>query len=284
MQPTVITENQVKNALPPRAPDSHKGTFGRLLIVGGSYGLAGAPLLAAKAALRCGVGLAEAAVPDSIYPILATALPEAVYTPLPADNPWKTLCARLAAADALVVGCGMGRGANTRDMATAVLRDTARPVVLDADGINMTPLHILSTERTAPTVITPHPAEMARLWGVTASEVQAARVEFAAKTALKTGTVTVLKGHRTLIATPAGDLWENPTGNDGLATGGSGDVLAGIIGSLLAQGLSPADAAVYGVYIHGAAADMAAAKRSRTALLPSDVIDTLCDLFLAWGR
>ncbi len=284
MQPIIITAEQVKSALPLRAQDSHKGTFGRLLVVGGSYGMAGAPLLAAKAALRCGVGLAELAVPDSIYPILATALPEAVYTPLLGDYPWKTLCARLPLADALTVGCGMGHTTATRDTDTAILRETARPVVLDADGINAISLHILSTERTAPVVITPHPAEMARLWGVTAGDVQANRVEYATKTALKTGAVTVLKGHRTLVAAPTGALWENPTGNDGLATGGSGDVLAGVIGSLLAQGLSPTDAAVCGVYIHGAAADMAAATHSRTALLPSDVIDTLCALFLAWGR
>jgi NAD(P)H-hydrate epimerase len=155
---------------------------------------------------------------------------------------------------------------------------------LDADGINAVSWHILKAERKASLVLTPHPGEMARLWGVTAADVQADRVGYATKTAAETGAVTVLKGQHTLVATPDGTLWENHTGNDGLATGGSGDVLAGVIGSLLAQGLSPADAAVCGVYIHGLAAEDAAFRRSRTAMLPSDVIESLCNVLLALGR
>lgn len=287
-----LTEAAVRAMLPPRPADSHKGTFGRAVIAGGHYGMAGAPLLAARAALRTGVGLAEVAVPQRVYPLLAAAVPEAIFTPLPEDDTGgltaasaDALLPRLSAAGALVLGCGMGQGHGVTVLCRAVLPVAPCPVVLDADGINALDRHILSTvERKAPLVLTPHPGEMARLWGVSTAAVQASRAHYAAETARSCRAVTVLKGHHTLIALPDGHLYLNPTGNAGMATGGSGDALAGMIGSLLAQGLPPAQAACAGVYLHGLAGDRAAARLSQTALLPSDLIDELCRLFADWGR
>ena len=287
-----LTEAAIQAMLPVRMPESHKGTFGRVVVAGGQYGMAGAPLLATRAALRTGVGLAEAAVPKSIYPIMAAAVPEAVFTPLPEDEAGglnataaELLLGRLSAANALTLGCGMGQAGERAAFCRRVLRDARCPVVLDADGINLVGRHILSTEeRKAPLLLTPHPGEMARLWGVSAAAVQAERERYAVGTARKCGAVAVLKGHDTLIALPDGHVFVNPTGNAGMATGGSGDVLAGMIGSLLAQGLSPGQAACAGVYLHGLAGDRAAARLSQTALLPSDLIGELCRLFADWGR
>lgn len=287
-----LNEQEIRALLPARPEDSHKGTFGRVVIAGGQYGMAGAPLLAARAALRCGVGLAEVAVPREIYPILAGALPEAIYTPLPASCegrleeaalPW--LQKRLVGASALVLGCGMGQSSGVKALVRGLLKETTCPLVLDADGINAVDRHILSSEeRCAPRILTPHPGEMARLCGCTVREVQADRAGMAVALSKACGAVVVLKGHHTLIAEPDGSLRCNPTGNSGMATGGSGDVLAGMIGSLLAQGMAPGDAACCGVYLHGLAGDRAAVRVSRTALLPSDIIEELCRLFADWER
>ena len=287
-----LNEETVRAMLPPRPEEGHKGTFGRVVIAGGQYGMAGAPLLATRAALRCGVGLAEAAIPRCLYPLLAAAVPEAIFAPLPdTDGGQLALCAadsltaRLNGASALVLGCGLGQGGELTALVRTVLAAAPCPTVLDADGINAVNRHILSTEkRRAPLVLTPHPGEMARLWETSPAAVQAERERFAAETAWECGAVTVLKGHHTVIAAPDGRLWKNPTGNAGMATGGSGDALAGMIGSLLAQGLSPETAACAGVYLHGLAGDRAAARLSQTALLPSDLIDELCRLFADWKR
>jgi NAD(P)H-hydrate epimerase len=158
-------------------------------------------------------------------------------------------------------------------------------VILDADGINAVTLHILTEEaRSAPLILTPHPGEMARLMGISTAEVQANRREVACRLAREADAVVVLKGHRTLIVAPDGRTAENPTGNPGMATGGSGDVLAGIIGALVAQGLPPYEAAVCGVYLHGAAGDMAAASHSQRGMLPTDLIEELGSLFLQFEK
>lgn len=290
-QPTITTREYVAQHIRPREADSHKGTYGTLLTVCGSYGMAGAALLCARGALRSGVGLLRAAVPQSVYPLLVEAIPEAVFHPVAEQDGCfsadavSALTEALATADAVAVGCGMGRGEGQRLVVRHILSHSTVPVILDADGINAVTPHILEEEtRTAPLILTPHPGEMARLMGLSVAEVQADRVAVACRLARQTGAVVVLKGHHTIIAAPDGTVMENPTGNSGMATGGSGDVLAGIVGSLVAQGLSPYEAAVCGVYLHGMAGDLAAAKHSQHGMLPTDLIEELGSLFLQFEK
>lgn len=269
-------KDRLKRCLPPRAADSHKGTYGTLFSLCGSYGMAGAAILSSRAALRCGVGLAVCATPESIYPIVAGAVPEAVFAPyrdpLSAYEPWKEK------ATALLIGCGLGDGA---DEAVLHLLNTATvPTILDADGINAAARHIpIRKAGSAPLVLTPHPAEMARLLHTSVKAVQSDREGAAVQAAKAFHAVVVLKGHRTVVADENGVVFVNPTGNPGMATAGSGDVLAGMIGALLAQGAAAADAAVCGVYLHGAAGDRAAEELSQRALVASDLIDALPKLF-----
>ena len=290
-QPIIITKEYVASHLPHRTADSHKGTYGTLLTVCGSYGMAGAALLCARGALRSGVGLLRAAVPQSVYPLLVDAIPEAVFAPVAEqDGCFSTaaisaLTEALTAADAVVLGCGIGRGEEQTAVVRHILSHSTIPVILDADGINAVTPHILAEEaRSAPLILTPHPGEMARLLGISTAEVQADRVGVAQRLAREVDAVVVLKGHRTVIAGPAGEAAINPTGNPGMATGGSGDVLTGIIGSLVAQGVPPYAAAVCGAYLHGAAGDAAAEKRSQAGMLPTDLIEELGSLFLQFER
>lgn len=290
-QPINITKEYVAAHLPPRAADSHKGTYGTLLTVCGSYGMAGAALLCARGALRSGVGLLRAAVPHSVYPLLVEAIPEAVFLPVEEQDGCFSAAAipalieSLTTADGVVVGCGMGRGEGQTAVVRQILAHSTAPVILDADGINAVTPHILAEEtRIAPLILTPHPGEMARLTGTSIAQVQADRVGAALRLAQEVDAVVVLKGHRTIIASPDGEVMENPTGNPGMATGGSGDVLAGIIGSLAAQGVSPYAAAVCGAYIHGAAGDAAALRYSQRGMLPTDLIEELGALFLQFEK
>ncbi|MBR3779313.1 MAG: NAD(P)H-hydrate dehydratase [Clostridia bacterium] len=290
-QPIITTKEYVAGHILPRTADSHKGTYGTLLTLCGSYGMAGAALLCARGALRSGVGLLRAAVPQSVYPLLVEAIPEAVFHAVAERDGCFSAAAipaideALATADAVVVGCGMGRGEEQTALVRHILTHSTVPVILDADGINAISPHILAEEtRSAPLILTPHPGEMARLLDVSTAEVQANRQMVACRLAREVGAVVVLKGHRTLIASPDGEAAENPTGNPGMATGGSGDVLAGIIGSLAAQGLAPYAAAVCGVYLHGAAGDVAAARHSEHGMLPTDLIEELGSLFLQFEK
>ncbi len=275
---------RIRACFPPRAAESHKGTYGTVLSVCGSYGMAGAAVLAARGASRCGAGLVVSAVPDTIYPIASAQLPEVVFCPLP-DG---TVAAKLRELDpffkkatALLVGCGLGNTSQTRDLVTALLQCSTCPIILDADGINATAQHIAIVEAAhAPLILTPHPAELARLLGCTVEQVQQHRHTAAVTAAERFHAIVVLKGHRTVIAQPNGTVTLNETGNPGMAVAGSGDVLAGMIAGLAAQGLSPWDAACCGVYLHGAAGDRAAARLSQHAMLPTDLLDELGALFL----
>ena len=277
----LITRQAVEALFPPRDPESHKGSYGRLLAAVGSDGMPGAALLCGEAALRCGVGLLTVATPRSVYPILAAALPEATYLPLEGDgSDAQPLHAAQNAATAVVLGCGLGRSAEAEALVWELLTCGTAPLILDADGINAVSLHIdrLKTVR-RPLVLTPHPGEMARLTGLSGAEIQSRRGAVAQGFAEEYGVTLVLKGHGTLIAAPGAPLLHNPTGNPGMATGGSGDVLAGMIGSFLAQGMAPREAAVCGVYLHGLAGDRAAARLSQHSLLPRDLIAELGGLF-----
>ena len=278
-----VSYSMVQSHFTPRAADSHKGTYGHLLTVTGSDGMAGAARLCAEAALRCGVGLVTAALPRSIYPIFAAALPEAVCLPLDSADATAQMAVRIKqkAATAVVLGCGLGRTPAAEEMVWDVLTHGDTPLVLDADGINIAAQHIdrLKTIR-RPLVLTPHPAEMARLIGGTVADVQSRRTAVAREFAEEYGVTLVLKGHETVIASPHRALLLNPTGNPGMATGGSGDVLAGMIGAFLAQGMEPWAAAMCAVYLHGAAGDRAAKRYSQHAMLPRDIIAALGESFL----
>lgn len=274
-----IDAQYVKDTLPHRCPDAHKGSCGTVLSVCGSDGMMGAAYFAAEAALRCGAGLVKAVVPRDLYPILCTLIPEAVSIP-----PEQALSA-LAGADAAVIGCGWGQGQHQTSLLPLLLQNARCPVILDADGINIACAHIDILQHLSENcVLTPHPGEMARLLQCSSAQVQADRPAAALKAAQMTGSVVVLKGHGTLVAAPDGRLAYNPTGNHGMATGGMGDVLAGMIASLAAQGLAPWDAACCGVYLHGLAADRAAVHRSMRALLPRDLLQVLPSIFAQWEQ
>ncbi|MDD6174884.1 MAG: NAD(P)H-hydrate dehydratase [Firmicutes bacterium] len=288
VQAWIPDKSWAKQMLPRRPEDSNKGSFGKALCVCGSYGMAGAAMLAASAALRCGAGLVQLALPRSIYPCAASCLWEAVFLPLPESGTGRLtlqsvppLQNALQQASSCLLGCGIGTDPETVQAVEMLLRQTKIPTVLDADGINCIAAHkdILKTVQ-APLVLTPHPGEMARLTGMTTAQVQASRPTLAAEFAAEYGVVLVLKGHHTVIAAPDGRQWVNPTGNAGMARGGSGDLLAGMIAAFLAQGLSAEDAAVLGVWLHGAAGDICAQKHSRTAMQPHELLNELPELFL----
>lgn len=283
----VLKDEDIKPLFTPRNPDSHKGTCGHLLAVCGSYGMAGAAILSVRAALRSGVGLVTVALPRSIYPIVASAVPEAVFLPLPETESGvlsraalRPLLSALKHKDALLIGCGLGKGESVEMLVCELLSNAKCPVVLDADGLNAVANHIdvLKTVL-SPLVLTPHPGEMARLSATDIAFIEADRLQIAKTFAARYGVTLALKGHRTVI-TDGVVSKINTTGNAGMATGGSGDVLAGMIASLLAQGMQPIDAVKSGVYLHGKAGDAAAKRLSQHAMLPSDMLDEFGRLFL----
>ncbi len=282
-------KNIVKKAIAPRPNDAHKGTMGSLLSICGSYGMAGAGILSGTAALRSGLGLLKCALPKSIYPIIAAGIPESVYLPLEENPDGRISALNLPYLleqkyDAVLLGCGLGVCDDTKVIVEGFICGCENPMVLDADALNCIADNpdVLKNAK-APVVITPHPMEMARLCGITAAEVNDNREMTARTFAARYGVITVLKGAGTVIASPDGKARINMTGNSGMATGGSGDVLAGICASLIAQGRLPFDCACAAVYLHGLAGDFAAKKLGKISMLPSDIIDELPKAFIACG-
>ena len=270
----------VHDALPPRNADGHKGTFGKVLIIGGAVGYTGAPYLTAAAAVRTGCGLVFMGVPEAIWPVEAVKCVSAMPFPLPdkhgkLSSKAKTEILRRAAdCDAVALGPGLGRGSGVTELVLDLLREIRQPVVLDADGINALAGHmdVLDARRDRVTVLTPHDGEFARIGGdLTGGDRLGAARTFAGAH----GCVLVLKGHRTITAVPSGNALVNTTGGSGLAKGGSGDVLTGVIVSLLAQGASPVQAAAGGVWLHGRAGDLAAAQLTDYGMTPEDVVSSL---------
>lgn len=271
-----------------RPDDSNKGTLGSLLCICGSYGMAGAAIMAGKAALRCGIGLLKIAVPKSIYPVCATNILESVYYPLEetsngviSSKNTDFLLEMCEKSSAVVIGCGLSVCDDTKNLVQSVITNCEKPLVIDADALNCicNKPEILKNLK-APAIITPHPGEMARLLHSTPKTVNSNRENTAIDFAKKFGVVTVLKGAGTIIASPDGEVYINHTGNSGMATGGSGDVLSGIIGSLLAQGASPINAAAAGVFLHGTIGDLAAEKLGKISMLPTDMIDMISTAYL----
>ena len=272
-----LNHEDVLGILPERDPLAHKGCFGKLLLLCGSRGFTGAAALAAMGALRSGAGLVYLGVPECIYDIAAVKLTEPVVLPLP-DN-GKTLSEAaipeirqlLPKMDAVLIGCGSGQSSGTLAVVKTVLREFEGPVVLDADGINVMSAHRdILRGRTGPTILTPHGVEFQRIGGDPALD----RVSGAMELSRDLGCIVLLKGHDTVI-TDGMRCYINPTGNPGMAVGGSGDVLAGIIVSLLGQGIGPLEAAACGAWLHGAAGDLCAAEIGQYGMLPTDMLQVL---------
>lgn len=272
-----LDHNQVLKILPDRPDNGHKGTFGKILLLCGSRGCTGAAALAAMGALRTGAGLVYLGVPESIYDIEAVKLTEPVIIPLADDKGTYSaeaidqILGLMKGKDAVLVGPGIGQTEGAHTVVKAILQNFPGPVVLDADGINVMAAHKdILRERTAPTILTPHDGEFIRFGGVLSDD----RIESALGLALDLGVVVLLKGHRTVI-TDGRKSYVNTTGNPGMATGGSGDVLAGVITSLLGQGVAPLEAAACGAWLHGAAGDICAREIGQYGMLPTDMVNVL---------
>lgn len=277
MEFKTLSHQQVLDILPDRDPWAHKGDFGKILLLCGSRGYTGAAALAAMGALRSGAGLVYLGVPDCIYDIEAVKLTEPVVFPL-ADN-GKTLSESaipeimelLPKMDAVLIGCGLGQSHGTLAVVKAVLENYQGTVVLDADGINVISRHKdILRGRTAATILTPHDGEFQRIGGRLGDDREKAAADFARDS----GCILLLKGHETLI-TDGQVCYRNQTGNPGMAVGGSGDVLAGIIASLLGQGIAPMEAAACGAWLHGAAGDICAKEIGQYGMLPGDMLQVL---------
>jgi ADP-dependent NAD(P)H-hydrate dehydratase / NAD(P)H-hydrate epimerase len=286
----VVEEEDVRACLPERRADSHKGSYGHLLVVAGSRGRSGAAALAGQAALRSGVGLVTVATPnDALSDVLGHA-PELMGVGLDDEKPLgpfhlEELLAAAEGKDALVIGPGIPRGKKTHLLLADLLQRFPGPVLLDADALNALEgrLDVLGAAQ-GPLLLTPHPGEMARLSGFSVAEIQSNRVEVARSFARAHRVVLVLKGARTVVALPDGRVGVNPTGNPGMATGGSGDVLSGVCGALLAQGLAPADAATVATFAHGLAGDLEEEWRGQLGLVASDLLTGLTSVWARWNR
>lgn len=278
MRDRILDHKAVLDILPDRDPWSHKGDFGRILLLCGSRGYTGAAYLSAMGALRCGAGLVFLGVPESIYAIEAGKLAEPVVFPLP-DRDGK-LCEaaipeileKLPRMDAVLVGCGLGQSPGTTAVVRAVLEKAECPVIVDADGINVLAAHKdVLRGRKHPTILTPHMGEYRRICDIPVAEDP---VQTCVEAAWELGCILLLKGHRTLIS-DGERVYRNTTGNPGMAVGGSGDVLAGMIVGLLGQGIAPLEAAACGAWLHGAAGDRCAEAMGQYGMLPTDMLNVL---------
>ena len=278
----LLTREGMRARVAPRAADSHKGDYGRVLIVAGSRGKTGAAALAAMAALRSGAGLVTVATPSSCLPIVAALGAEYMTEPLD-ESPDGTIAAgavdRILAidADVMAIGPGLGQSASAKAVVHALVERARVPLVIDADGLNAFAGEAdrLKGRDEVPIVITPHPGEMARLTRVAIHDVQARRLDVARDFAASHHVFVVLKGHRTIVATPAGKSFINTSGNPGMATGGTGDVLTGAIAAWIAQLRAVESAATLGVYLHGLAGDLAAAECGEVGMIAGDVVARL---------
>jgi ADP-dependent NAD(P)H-hydrate dehydratase / NAD(P)H-hydrate epimerase len=285
----LLDAEHIRTILPKRRPDGHKGTFGAALIIAGSRNFSGAAVLAGMAAVRSGCGLIRLAIPDGIANVVASDVIEAVKIPLPQTDTEalspaaiESLLELAADAQAIAIGPGIGTDRRTQKLELSFLAEVEKPTVIDADGINNLAgrLALLSRVK-APLVLTPHPGEFSRLTGLKTEAVNADRVGVSRKFATEKKVVLVLKGASTIVASPDGRVFVNPTGNSGLAKGGTGDILTGLITGLIAQGMSPLDAACAGVYLHGLAADIAVQSLTEYCLAAGDLPRFLPQAFAA---
>lgn len=279
----LLTDHVIKPLIPVRQPSGHKGTHGRAVLIGGSVGMSGAVILAGKSAQRCGVGLLQIVVPEGISDtvdlgvIEATVWPAKDYEVLVGSS-WQVIEERLTGADACAVGPGLKQTESFLPVLKSILNKTDVPVIMDADALNLIshePDLLNLRKGKGSLILTPHPGEMARLCGCSVAEVQDNRLKLAVSKALEWGVIMVLKGAGTIVASPDGRVFLNSTGNEGLGTGGTGDVLTGSIMSFLAQGVPPLGAACLGVYIHGKAADILKEQYGSSGFTASELVDYL---------
>ncbi|MDP2045991.1 MAG: NAD(P)H-hydrate dehydratase [Deltaproteobacteria bacterium] len=292
--PLELAEDREMQALLPSRPvGSHKGNFGHLLVLAGSVGKTGAAALAAEAALRAGAGLVTLGVPASLNDILEAKLTEVMTLPLPeaaaaralGAAAWAPIMDFLGTRFTVALGPGIGTHPETRELVARLVRDLPCPMVIDADGINNLAGAADGLKNAAgPRILTPHPGEMARLVGLTTPEVQARRLDVARETAARLGVTLVLKGAQTVVATPDGRASINSTGNPALASGGTGDVLTGLMGGFLAQGLAPWDAARLGVYLHGLAADFFISRHGQRGMIAGDLLAVWPQMLAEFSR
>ena len=273
-----LDQNWVQQAWKPRPKFSHKGTFGHALLINGSKGKMGAAALAASACLRTGVGLLSLHTPAIGYSILQTLVPEAMCSIDPSEDCWSDL-PDIAPYTAIGLGCGIGQSTETVEVLKQLLETATKPLVLDADALNILAQHPdWFSLLPAGSILSPHPKEFSRLFGETNNHFE--RIEKQREMAAMHQVHLILKGAHTSIASPDGTCWFNSTGNPGMATGGSGDVLTGILTGLLAQGYSPEESCLLGVFIHGLAGDLASVHLGQTGLVASDIIDGLAEVWL----
>ena len=285
--PILIDENMVLKNFRKRPKDSHKGMFGRLLNISGSCGMLGASILSSMSALKCGVGVLDIGVIKSLYHIEASQVWESVYTLLE-ENSLGTISVKslsaisesLKLSTACLIGCGLGVNDDTKFVLYDIVKNSKVPLLIDADGLNIISenLDILRNSN-CPIILTPHPKEMSRLLNTSIKNIKENRVEIAQYFSCKYEVTLVLKGYKTLIASPDGKLLVNHTGNPGMSKAGSGDVLSGMIASFLAQGMEPLEAAYCGVWIHGVAGDRCSSRYSEISMLPRDIINEISKVF-----
>jgi hydroxyethylthiazole kinase-like uncharacterized protein yjeF len=283
----LLDKDSVWGVISNRLPDAHKGYFGHLMIVAGSPGKAGAAIMAAKGALRAGAGLVSVATPNNLVPIIQTRITEAMCVPSAESiegtlgiGSEEELLKSLATKSACAIGPGLSTHYETVQAVRNLVQGLTVPAVIDADGLNAFVGFTDSLKRVkAPVILTPHPGEMGRLLGMSSDDVQKDRIAIASEFAKKHKVTVVLKGAATVVATPQGSVFVNSTGNPGMATGGTGDVLTGMIGSLLAQGYSASQAACLGVYLHGLAGDLAAREKGEASMIAGDLIEKIPQAF-----
>lgn len=273
--------------IPMRLSSANKGSCGRVSIIAGSKGMTGAAALSALGALRSGAGLVTALTPSSEQPILAVKLTEAMTVPLPHENgvisaaAADTVLESIQNADAVVFGPGLGKGRGILPLLERIITEFTKTLIIDADGINALSANIdILNRKKCSVILTPHPGEMSRLSGLSISEIQSARIKTAEDFADRFDVTVALKGEGTVVAARGGKTAVNPSGNCGMATGGTGDVLSGVVAALAAQGCTPYDSAVLGVYLHGLAGDIAAAEKGVHGLIASDLCGALPAAFL----
>ena len=289
---SLLLQADVEEILLPRDADSHKGTYGHLLLVAGSTGKSGAAVMAGRSAMRSGAGLVTVAGPSSINNVLETNLIEVMTEPLVdmdggflGSGAVKKVLSLLEGKSALVLGPGLSREEETGNFTRAILEKLAIPAVIDADALWHLSAHAEHIKKCkAPLILTPHPGEMATLLGISTKEVQQDRINVARTFSTNFDCYLVLKGARTIVATPEGDIFINMTGNPGMATAGTGDVLCGIMGSFLAQGYSTLESALAAVYIHGEAGDRVAEEKGDAGLIATDIIERLPEVFKELGE
>lgn len=277
-------KQQIFSLFKKRDENANKGDFGRALLICGSYKMAGAAIICAKATIKSGIGICDVACEDTVYPVVSQSVPEAVFTPISKDfdtNDKLNLKKSLKRADVVVIGCGMGNTDYTDKILRTVLEHCTVPLIIDADALNVLSQDIdILKDKKCEVIVTPHPREMSRLTGISTSEIQENRVNVAVDFSKKYNTTTLLKGHKTVISDTLGEYVINESGSVSMATGGSGDMLCGIIAAFLGEGFSPFDATRAGAYIHGLSGEISAKKYSIRATSPTTMLETLSEIYL----